>query len=84
MSRVQCVICKKSVKLEDCKCNEFGQAVHEDCYVRMLIEKKQQQVTEVYLLLGKYAKAEKSTADAMKLLHQLCGSLELAEDRLAS
>jgi hypothetical protein len=32
MSYVQCVICKKSVKLEDCKCNEFGQPVHEDCY----------------------------------------------------
>jgi hypothetical protein len=41
MSRVQCVICKKPVKLEDSKCNEFGQAVHEDCYVRMLTEKNQ-------------------------------------------
>jgi hypothetical protein len=37
-----------------------------------------------YLTLGEYAKAEKATTDAIKLLHQICGWLELTEDRLAS
>jgi hypothetical protein len=29
----ECFICKESVKLEESKTNESGQAVHEDCYV---------------------------------------------------
>jgi hypothetical protein len=35
-----------------------------------------------YLDLGEYAKAEKSTADAINLLRRLCRLLELTEDRL--
>lgn len=43
MSRVQeppevqwhpeCVICNDSVRLEECKADENGQAIHEECYV---------------------------------------------------
>jgi hypothetical protein len=29
----ECFICKATVKLEESKTNESGQAVHEDCYV---------------------------------------------------
>jgi hypothetical protein len=29
----ECVICKGSVKLEECKADENGQAIHEECYV---------------------------------------------------
>jgi ribosome-binding protein aMBF1 (putative translation factor) len=28
-----CWLCGKAVKLEDCKIDEHGLAVHEDCYV---------------------------------------------------
>jgi hypothetical protein len=28
-----CVICRESVKLEECKADENGRAVHEECYV---------------------------------------------------
>lgn len=31
--RPECVICKESVKLEESKANEYGQAIHEECYV---------------------------------------------------
>jgi hypothetical protein len=34
------VICKKSVKLEESKADEYGQAIHGDCYVAKLTEKK--------------------------------------------
>jgi len=33
---VVCWICEKQVTLEDCKIDENGQAVHEDCYVRVV------------------------------------------------
>ena len=33
---VVCGICEKQVTLEDCKIDENGQAVHEDCYVRVV------------------------------------------------
>ena len=36
----ECAICKESVTLEDSKADEHGQAVHEDCYVSSLTEKK--------------------------------------------
>ena len=36
----ECVICKKSVKLEESKADEYGQAIHGDCYVAKLTEKK--------------------------------------------
>ena len=36
----ECVICKKSVKLEESKADEYGQAIHEECYVSTLVRKK--------------------------------------------
>ena len=36
----ECAICKKSVKLEESKADENGQAIHEDCYVSSVTEKK--------------------------------------------
>ena len=36
----ECAICKKSVKLEESKADEYGQAVHEECYVAKLTQKK--------------------------------------------
>jgi hypothetical protein len=34
--RPKCALCKKSVKLEESKTDEYGQAVHEKCYVSKL------------------------------------------------
>jgi len=36
----RCVICKQAVKLTESKADEYGQAVHEDCYVSMLVSKQ--------------------------------------------
>lgn len=36
----ECVLCKKHVKLEESKADEYGQAVHGECYVAKLTEKK--------------------------------------------
>ena len=35
--RPECVICKESVRLEESKANEYGQAIHEECYVSGLL-----------------------------------------------
>jgi hypothetical protein len=35
-----CAICHKPVKLETSKTNEFGQAVHEACYLLMVSSEK--------------------------------------------
>ena len=35
--RPECVICKESVKLEESRANEYGQSVHEECYVSDLL-----------------------------------------------
>jgi hypothetical protein len=35
--RPECVLCKESVKLEESKANEQGQAVHEECYASELL-----------------------------------------------
>ncbi len=36
-----CWICGKAVRLEDCKVDEHGLAVHENCYVaKVLLEKR--------------------------------------------
>ena len=32
----RCVICRKAVELTDSKTDEYGQAVHEECYASML------------------------------------------------
>ncbi len=37
--RPQCAVCKESVKLEESKADEYGQAIHEECYVSRLTEK---------------------------------------------
>jgi hypothetical protein len=36
----ECAICKKSVKLEESKADENGQAIHEECYVSSVTGKK--------------------------------------------
>jgi hypothetical protein len=36
----ECVICKKSVKLEESKADECGQAVHGECYFAKITEEK--------------------------------------------
>jgi uncharacterized protein YlaI len=38
--RPQCVICQRSVELEESKTDEYGQAIHEECYVSRLTRKK--------------------------------------------
>jgi hypothetical protein len=35
----ECVICRESVKLEESKVDEYGKAIHEDCYVSELTGK---------------------------------------------
>ena len=36
----RCAICKQSVNLEESKADEYGSAVHEDCYVSLFFSKK--------------------------------------------
>lgn len=36
----ECAICKKSVPLEERKADEYGQAIHEKCYVSSVTEKE--------------------------------------------
>jgi hypothetical protein len=36
----QCSICKQSVNLEQSKADQYGSAVHEDCYVSLLVSEK--------------------------------------------
>ena len=38
--RPECVLCKESVNLEESKADEYGQAIHEDCYVSTLTRKR--------------------------------------------
>ena len=35
-----CIICKQFVKLEQSKTDEHGRAVHEDCYVSLLVQRE--------------------------------------------
>jgi hypothetical protein len=35
----ECVLCKKSVKLEESKADEYGQAIHGECYFATITEK---------------------------------------------
>jgi len=37
--RPECVLCKESVELEESMSDEYGQAIHEDCYVSTVIRK---------------------------------------------
>ena len=36
----RCVICRESVNLTASRADEYGRAVHENCYVRKLLSKK--------------------------------------------
>jgi len=38
MSEVRCRICDQPVKLESVAVNHEGQAVHEECYVRQILD----------------------------------------------
>jgi hypothetical protein len=38
--RPECVICRESVNPEESKTDEYGQAIHEECYVSKLMRKK--------------------------------------------
>lgn len=40
LPRTLCCICAESVSLEVSKTNEYGQAVHENCYVQQLKDLK--------------------------------------------
>jgi hypothetical protein len=35
--RPPCAICKESVELEESKTDEYGRAIHEECYVSKLV-----------------------------------------------
>jgi hypothetical protein len=35
-----CVVCNNTVELETCKTDESGKALHEECYLRKLIQLK--------------------------------------------
>lgn len=35
---ISCTICGKPVRLEECKINDFGKPVHEDCLARQIKE----------------------------------------------
>ena len=41
----RCAICKQSVDLTESKADDYGRAVHENCYVSMLVSKKPRRFT---------------------------------------
>jgi hypothetical protein len=41
----RCAICKQSVNLSESKADEYGRAVHQNCYVSMLVQKKPREFT---------------------------------------
>jgi hypothetical protein len=40
----RCAICRESVNLEESKTDEYGRAVHENCYVRHVILKEPRKI----------------------------------------
>jgi hypothetical protein len=44
--RPQCAFCTQTVCLEDCKANEYGQAVHEHCYVTRLVGSQEKRIRQ--------------------------------------
>jgi hypothetical protein len=40
----RCAICRESVNLEESKTDEYGRAVHENCYVRTVVLKKPRKI----------------------------------------
>ena len=51
-----CALCNNPIKLEKCKTDECGKAVHEECYIRKVIQLKRPNQTIVQLpnFLGHY------------------------------
>jgi hypothetical protein len=47
-----CVLCKNTVNLETCKTDEYGQAVHEDCYALKIAMPNRKPVITVRPLPG--------------------------------
>lgn len=45
----RCWICNQSVVLEDCKIDERGHPVHEDCYVALLARHDARSLTDAKL-----------------------------------
>jgi len=41
----RCAICKEFVDLTESKVDEYGQAIHENCYIAKLVSKKPPQFT---------------------------------------
>jgi endogenous inhibitor of DNA gyrase (YacG/DUF329 family) len=39
LTTLPCAICGKPVRIEDCKVNDFGEAVHEACYHKWVKER---------------------------------------------
>jgi len=39
----RCAICDRPVSLEECRINEDGRAVHENCYIRMTLEHRRRE-----------------------------------------
>ena len=47
ITSLTCWICGKSVRLEDCKSDDYGHTVHEECYIAaVLAEQKQKTETD--------------------------------------
>lgn len=46
VSNLRCAICRESVNLTESKTDEYGRAVHEECYVSALLAKKTKRFTE--------------------------------------
>ena len=51
--RPDCVICKESVSLEESKADEYGQAVHEECYLSKLTKQQPMSVFRNRFPLGR-------------------------------
>jgi hypothetical protein len=52
--RPECVICKESVMLEESKANEYGQSVHEECYVSGLVGNQLKLLASTGMARGAY------------------------------
>jgi hypothetical protein len=46
VTTVQCWICAKPIPLEDCKTDDDGHPVHEDCYCEQTVERQTAAGTE--------------------------------------
>jgi hypothetical protein len=55
-----CAICKEAVNLTESKTDERGQAVHEDCYVSMLVSPKELVAHGFELAIGSFLSGDAS------------------------